>query len=677
MPLDVHGSVAGAVPARTGHRDPVHRRPPLFLDFETRSAVDLRSAGVYRYAVDPTTSVIVACYAFGDGPIRSWFPGEPVPPEIIAHVEAGGRIVAHNAQFERVIWRHCLMRLGWPRWRLSQWICTAAMAAAMALPRRLEDAAHALQLGVSKDMEGHRLMLRMCRPRAFGENGAHVWWDDDARIQRLTAYCATDVEVERRIYARCEKLSLSELEIYRLDAVINDRGVQLDVATIKAAQPLVARALAALDRRMSMVTDGFVTTCNQVAKLTEWCEQRGVYTESLDKEHLAELLADELPAAVRAALLLRQEAAKSSTAKLRTMLGRVSADGRLRGNLLYHGASTGRFAGLGAQLHNLPRPVGMIGDATLAANIIQDNNIALIELLFGPTLSTVSDILRPLLIAAPGKELLFADYAAIELRVLAWLARQNDLVKALAEGAKIYEEMAAVIYGVLPAAIGKDSIERQLGKICILGCGYQMGGAKFTASAKKRGVIIAESLGIRAVFAFRERYPAIPTLWRGLNDAAMTAVANPGMTTACGPIRYRVAKGFLWCRLPSGRVLAYAAPKIEKKMAPWGEEIDNVTFLAVNSLTHQWERHKGYGGFWAENCVQAIARDLMCHGMLAVEDAGYPVVLTVHDEVISEVDAGFGSLDEFEKLLCSLPEWAKGCPIKADGYRRPRYQKAA
>lgn len=343
----------------------------LSLDVESRSAVDIKKAGAYRYWEDSSTSLWCACYAFDDEPVETWLPGAPCPPRIAAHVAAGGTVSAWNAAFERLAWRHALApRHGWPMPAIEQFDDTAAWGAAMGLPRALGDAAKAMGLPEEKDDEGRRLMLQMAKPRRprKGEDPeALFWWDDAERVDRLVAYCVKDVEAERALRRVLLPLSPEEREVYLLDQRMNDRGVAIDVPLVQALLQIVEQAKAKLDDDMALATNYVVRKCSQVSQLTAWLQAQGVPAESLAKAALEDLLLDAfMPENARRALEIRREAAKSSTAKLNAMLAFVCADGRLRGLHLYHGAGTGRWSGKGPQFQNLPRGTGTVKDPEAA-----------------------------------------------------------------------------------------------------------------------------------------------------------------------------------------------------------------------------------------------------------------------------------------------------------------------
>ena len=428
---------------------------------------------------------------------------------------------------------------------------------------------------------------------------------------------------------------------------------------------------------MQELTGGVVEAATQSGRLLTWLRARGVEADSVDKPAVAELLGTNLPDDVRRVLEVRAEAARSSTAKLKAFRARTCGDGRLRDNLLYHGAGTGRWSGKGVQLQNLPRPRIVVDTEAAITAIRQREEPWWIDVFYGPPLGVVSDCLRGMLIASPGMELVAADFAAIEARVLAWLAGQRDLIRLFATGGDAYRHMAAEIYGRAADTIAKGSVERQLGKQAVLGCGYGIGAPKFRTTCANAGIRIDEALAERVVKTYRTTNGRIVALWRELEHAALRAIEQPGLTVpaAAGRVRFRKKGDFLWLVLPSRRPLAYAQPRIEDVETPWGELRPQVTYLGVNSITRAWERQSAYGGKWTENVVQAFARDLLAAAMVRLEQAGYPIVLTVHDEIVAEVPAGSGSVEEFEAIICQLPDWATGCPVTAEGWRGLRYRK--
>ncbi len=366
----------------------------IFLDFETRSSVDLPKQGLHIYASHPSTEILCACYAFDDGPVQLWKKGdfEPYdlffeiaerqsiciaeqqmrmvvekgtaaelglspPPTLVAHNAPLPTIVAHNAPFELAIWNGVgVKKYGWPRIEVSDFLCTMAMAYAMALPGSLEKASAAVGIEGGKDMAGHRVMMQLSQPKDEID-GKIVWYDDAAKFQRLYEYCAKDVETERELYKRLVHLSPEERKVWLLDHEINNRGVQIDLKSVAAAIALVKAEKIRLDAEIRIVTSNQVATCTATAQLKAWLKSMGVECDGVAKADVLALLESAIPDACKAALLLRQEAAKTSTAKLEAMVKGAGSDGRVRGLTQYHGASTGRFSGRRLQVQNFPRPM--------------------------------------------------------------------------------------------------------------------------------------------------------------------------------------------------------------------------------------------------------------------------------------------------------------------------------
>lgn len=610
----------------------------------------------------------MACWAVDDEPVETWFKGTPVPAKLTAALaDPTVTVCAHNAGFERLMLASALP--AWPQPELSRWDCTAARAARQALPRSLEGAGEALGLAVQKDKEGHALMMRMCKPRDYNEDGTPIWWEDDARMQRLAAYCARDVEVERELDRRLKQLSPFLKDLWCFTETINDRGVEVDTAFATDAIARSEEARKALDTEITMLSNGAIKTASNVPALRAWLKDLNVILpdtedDSLAKKKLLEYLADTtLPAPVRRVLEIRLEAGKTSVAKYQAMIRRASTDQRVRGNFVFHGAATGRYAGSGIQPQNLPRKTVKNWDEA------RSNLDAL-------SLDDLSRMIRGTIVAPSGKTLIWADYAAIEARGIAWLAGAKELVQQFADGVDAYKSMAATIYDRDPSQIGNESIERQLGKQVILGAGYGMGPAKFQITCDGYGIPVDEALAERAIKTYRGTYPKIPAFWDRLEAAAKSAVQTPGREFHVGRISYTVREGFLLCRLPSGRTLHYANPRIGTVQSKWGEK-DVLQYDAVHPMSKKWGAEATWGGKLAENVTQATCADLIMEAMLRLEKAGYPVVLSVHDEVVCEIpdDVVPFATRAIPKIMCEPPKWADSFPIKAEVKSGKRYGK--
>lgn len=667
----------------------------LHVDFETRSAVDLKKTGAYAYAADPTTDIWCMAYAFGDGPVEVWTPDQPLVGEIADHVLAGGVLVAHNAAFERVIWHYILgPRYGFPEPGVTQWRCTMAMAYALALPGSLENAAPAAGLALAKDMTGRRLMLQMARPRKVNPDGSFVWWDEPEKIAKLIAYCRQDVEVERALEKRLRPLSESELALWHLDQRVNDRGVLVDDALCLSAKAIVKQAQADLDRRMRELTNFAVSRCSNRNELVAWVRAQGVECDSVNKAALEELLSEDssntIPPIVRHVLEVRREAAKASVAKIDALLnGKSPEDNRAKGLLQFHAASTGRWGGRRFQPQNLRRPEEE--DIDTLIGVVATGDFEYCSMLYDRPLSAVADTLRGMLVAAPGRRIVAADYSNIEGRVLAWLAGEAWKLAAFrafddGSGHDLYKITAGAILGKKPEEVTKA--ERQAyGKVPELALGYQGGVGAFATMAANYGVDLAvpEIEAIRD--GWREKHPRIKQFWYDMEERAVEAVRDRGSVTRCGRIHFKMAGSWLFMRLPSGRFLAYPYPEVRTFDTPWGEPKEGLTYFSTidpskrgkivddHGNSTNWARIKTYGGQLVENATQAVARDVLADAMPRLEQAGYPVILTIHDEVVCEVPDGHGSVEEMESIMCDLPRWAAGMPVSAEGFSDRRYRK--
>lgn len=692
--------------------------PKATIDFETRSAAELGDVGSWVYSKHPSTEVLVLCYRlpyWEPDRVEDWYPdfpehgidGTAEPVELFNWIRSGGLVEAHNAFFERCIWQNVMVpRYSWPTVPGDAWRCSAAKAAAHSLPRNLEMLCKALGTPQQKDVEGAKTMKKMAKPRkpkkaevlayaaehkiAFSdwkelvERMPVLWhFDETMFLDVLVPYCRQDVRAEESCSHRLRDLSRVETEVYLMDQRINERGVQLDRAAVETALELVGEVYVDLNAELVRVTGGQVERATQRARIVEWLHVNGVPITDTQGATVDEWLKRrDLPPKSYRVLELMRALGRSSTAKYEAFRNYADPDDwRIRGTLLYHGAGTGRWAGAGPQPHNFPR--GSIKDMALAWSVIQTKDMALIEALYDDLMTLLSHALRGAIVARPGRKLVAADYAAIEARVIFWLADDQAALDIFRRGECIYCDMASGIYKrpiVKPdpkRGIAGDPDERQMGKQAILGLGFQMGWNKFVDTCAKYGIFIEPEFAKYVVDTYRGKYWRVKQMWWDQEAAALEAVRT-GRTIRCGRIQWRVIDDFLFCKLPSGRTLAYPYPRIVKKLMPWSSTDfrDALSFMGVDPYTKKWIRQDTYGGTLVENIVQATARDLMADAMLRCEETGvYDVVLSVHDELVTEVEEGAGSAKALEKLMSQVPVWAEGCPVVAEGWEGPRYRK--
>ena len=745
----------------------------LEIDYETRSDIDLGRRGVYIYMDSPHTKPLMASYILNGAPTRRWLPQEPCPADIRAHVEAGGMISAHNAVFERLLWQKILApRYGWPAARTEQFRCTLATASALGLPRSLEKLGDALNLTVKKDKIGKELIRFFSIPRKpkKGEDPDGLYFNEPAdfpeKFELFRDYCDKDVETEAEADCRMIPLSDDEQAVWVMDQRINDAGIRIDTTSAEAAIRLIDKAKMRLDADMRDVTDGAVAACSQVAKLAAWAAEQGVALEGVAKDDILGVLdLVDLPEHVRRALLLRQEAGKSSTSKLKAFLQRAGADQRARGAFVYHGAAPGRWSSTGVNFGNMPRPRPSFSDARIDPfslfEAIRTEDPDYLKFVFGPDLGRplhlVSDAIRGFVIADPGKRFIAADYSNIQGAICAWLAGETWKVDAMREIfadpslPDLYRRAAAKIVGSTTEIITKKHYLRQaLGKTSELSLQFEGGVSAFHSMAKNYGIDLdtiynpvwsaaPDEVREKAVKSYtralkskdkrkadilsRNAWVAseivkivwrldnsnIAASWDTLEDAARTAVLQPGVKQpALGKIDYLYAHGFLWCRLPSGRCIAYASPKLKDQVwarvldedGEWPDQAETmdrdlaerlsavgkakidglckskITALGVDSSSQKFIRYPLYGGLFMENLCLGIERDILVRGMRNLVAAGYgDPVLHVYDEAVVEVPNYFGSVGEVERLMCQQDEWTVGIPIHAEGWAAKRYKK--
>ena len=651
----------------------------LFRDYETRSTLALDKVGVHRYAADPRTEVLCCAFAVDNEPVELWIPGEVVPPEFQeAATNPNWIAVAHNAAFEMAIEQYLLApRFDWPQIPIERQRCTMAGALALSLPAKLETLAHALELRHQKDAVGHRLMLMMARPRKARKDEDPTrtyWFEDPDRLGRLYEYCEQDVKAERELFGRLQPLSPAELALWTLDATINQRGFRIDRELAEAARKVAQAAAPEIDAELAEVTDGAVTGINQLARMQVWLGQNGCAVEDLQQKTVAKLLESELPPKVQRALELRQDGGGAAVKKINALLQRAGDDGRVRGALQFHKASTGRWAGVGVQPQNLKRS-DALEDIEAAITAVKTGDYEHVRKLYPRALTLLGDLGRSLIIAAPGHTLIGADFSSVESRVLAWVAGEQWKLDAHARydatqdpRDEVYAVLACRMLHVPEGSFTPESPERRMGKYADLSCGYMGGGGAIERIAPG---IFDEAQREQIKNEWRSAHPRVRNFWYEIDRAAWAAVQSRGSIVRCGPVAFRCLGTFLFLKLPSGRKLAY--PLSRTKLI---DPQRGVVLFNDNSAGRWHDCRDGrgaYGGVWSENVVQAIARDLLADAMLRVEAAGYPIVLHLHDEIVCEVPEGFGSTEEFTRIMTRAPSWALTLPIAAKAWTGPRF----
>jgi len=602
-----------------------------------------------------------------------------VPAEFIeAATNPAWIVCAHGAHFEDEIERHVLRpRFSWPVFPIGKQRCTQAMCLALGLPARLSLAAIALELSNRKDAAGERLMHQTSKPRRprKDENPDGIYWfEDQERLDRLYAYCKQDIEIERELYTRLPPLSRAEQAIWELSTKINARGCHVDRAFAEAARKIAEAAAPEIEQEIAEISSGDVTSINQVARLTTWLQAHGCTLQKLDRAAVERQLGkDDLPPTVRRALELRLGGAQAAVKKIDALLARAGADDRIRGGFRYHGAGTGRWTGEGFQAQNLKRPV--VDDLNSAIAAVATGSYQHLRRSYPRPLAVIGDCSRAMICAATGKTLIGADFSSIESRVLAWVAGEEWKLDSYRRYDATHDPRdepycitACRIFNKPIGTYTKDSPERNVGKTCDLAFGYAGGINAF----RKFSDQFTDEQVKQFNKDWRAAHPEIKRLWYRLDRAAWTAVQQRGRIVRCGVVTFRCVGTFLWLQLPSGRKLSYPQPRII------GDEREQHVVFADNAAGQFQDCRHGqgaYGGLWTENVVSSIARDLLADAMLRIEAAGYPIVLHVHDEVVAEVPEGFGSLDDFTRLMVRKPVWALDLPIAAKAWTGKRYCK--
>lgn len=684
----------------------------LYLDTETYSECDLKTHGTPRYAAHPSTEIMLAQWAVDDGPTHvEDFTEDRARDALEHHIAIAHVIVIHNSFFDRTLIRSC-WGIEIPPERIDD---TMIRALAHGLPGALGKVGQAMGLpqDLQKDKRGEKLIKLFCKPqRQRKQTSRATKHTHPAEWAEFVEYSRQDIPAMRAIHQRLPSWNYApgrpEHALWCLDQRINDRGFAVDIELAHAAIEVSGRKQIDLADEVSGMTAGEVDKATRrdvlLRHILEWY---GVTLPDLKKDTLKRRMEDpELPDAVRQLLAIRLEASMTSTGKYKALINAASADGRLRGTLQFAGAPrTARWAGRIFQPQNMMRPTMKAADIEAGIELIKARCP---EVLFPNVMTLTGNAVRGCIVAPPGRKLVAADLSNIEGRGLVYLSGEQWKLRAFSEfdagtGPDMYKLAYARSFGVDPATV--DSDQRQIGKVQELGLGYGGGVAAFitfaavynmdlerladavwdTASShsltdatgmwtwaeKKR-----KTLGLpRNVYiacevlkrAWRDAHPNTEALWSQAQTAFADATNNPGTTFDAGPLKFRRDGAWLRLRLPSGRYLCYLQPRVDR---------NGCSYMGVNQYTRQWDRIRTYGGKLIENATQAWARDVLADNMPRVEWHKYQIVLTVHDELITETpDTGDYSAEHLAQLMARRPTWAPDVPLAAAGFECYRYRK--
>ncbi len=645
----------------------------LSIDIETFSSVDLAKSGVYRYAESPDFRILLFGCSVNDGLVQvvDLASGETIPADILhALTDPSVEKCAFNAAFERVCLSRLLRDMGFLKEGAFispvSWRCTMIRCAYLGLPLSLASAGAVLGLDRQKLTEGKELIRFFCMPAKPSllneQSNRNRPESDPIRWKRFVEYNVRDVEVEMQIQERLKNYPVpdSVWKEYELDQEINDRGIRMDDRLVSAAFAMdeISREELTLDlsRRTALANP------NSVSQVRQWLSDHGSEVETLGKKQVAAMLKDADPE-IREVLLLRQQLAKSSVKKYEAMRNTVCEDGRIRGMFQFYGASrSGRWAGRGVQLQNLPQ--NHLPDLDKARETVLSGDYGAVKMLYDSVPDVLSELIRTAFVPASGK-FIVADFSAIEARVIAWLAGESWRMEVFASGGDIYCASASQMFRVPVEKHGVNGHLRQKGKIAELALGYGGGvGALKAMGALEMGVPEEELQPL--VNAWRNANPNICRLWWDVDKAVRIAIRER-TTVHLGRLSFEYRSGMLFILLPSGRSLSYVKPRLG-----WNRFGSESVMYQGLTAAKKWDLIESYGPKFVENIVQGISRDLLCSAMLRLSDRR--IVAHVHDEVIIEAGPE-DTVEEICRIMGECPSWADGLILRADGYMCKQYRK--
>ncbi len=643
----------------------------VFCDLETYSEQEIKF-GSFRYAQDVSTEIICLAYSFNGKETELWLPSQTFPEKLAKHIRAGGGVRSFNSTFEYAVLKYTGKKYGIPAPKTKQMFCTMTDALALALPGSLDACGEALGLDILKDKRGKRLITLLSKPRKATKNKPYTRITKDIEpelFQEFYDYCLQDVKSEIAIYNSLPRhIKDTELALFRDTLEINERGIPIDIDLVNAILRDKAEYEIILNKEIEDITCKAMNSTNSRLKALKWLKENGVELEGYTKKDIKDALTiKDLSEPVRRFLEVRSELSRTPIKKLDFVKKALCKDNTIKNNLIFHKATTGRFAGVGFQIQNLPRdhaekPEELI-EKFLTGEPIAGRNIY----------SEGIQLIRSIIAAPEKQKLTVSDFSSIENRVIAWLAGDYETLEDFKNGVDQYRKTATEIYNVEYEQVTKE--QRQLGKIAVLSCGFGGGAKTFRKVCTDGwGIPITEEQAKSIVDGYRSLYKLIVKMWYGLYDQAMNAILNPGKVQRYNQLKLCVIGDFLYMRLPSGRKLAYYKPELRKVMTPWGKEKLALTHMGNNTYTRKWERLTVTPGRLTENATQAVARDVLTFALSEIDSTRLSVIASCHDEIIA-LGKEEKDLEYLDLVMQKVPKWAEGLPLLSEGYCATRYRK--
>lgn len=652
-----------------------------YIDLETWGTRSVMDLGASAYSKQPDAEILMMAYSFESDPldiksIKQWMLGDPFPSDLLYHIKHGGLMSAWNVWFEKCFWYNVgRPKYGFPTVHPDNWRDSMAKGLSHSLPMSLDGACSALRISEEHHKQSGKKLIQMFScpqkdgSRILPEHRPAEWIN-------YRTYNKYDVLAERAIDEQLPDLKPHELKRWKLNQKINERGVPIDVVSSKAIYPKVTLAQGNLANEISDLTNQRILRPTMTKRIVTYMNENGVALPNCQADTITDALKGMYGTpneTCRKILEIRTHAGKSSVGKFKRFIDMADENNLIKGTLVFRGTITGRDISKDINMLNLAKPTV---EYTSTDDLVSDAvNMSIDEASekYGSYMKLASSVIRMMVAAPEGKKLVQSDFSSIEARLVFWFADCNKGLQMYRDKIDAYIKMATTIY--TKAYDDVTDGERFAGKQAILGCGFGLAWKGFQNTCLQYGVELPDELCKTVIDAYRGDFPEVVKLWNHVENAAMSAVRSPGSAFQIpnGKIKFMVKGKFLYMLLPSGSMMAYPFPKIEVVKTPWGSRKEAITYRCQSN--GQWMRTSTYGGKLTENFIQSSCRDLLENAKQNCEDISIPVLFTVYDELIVEMEDDDLDIPKFEAALIDLPSWLTNFPMDVESKILTRYTK--